>query len=107
MNLVSLLIAGAIVSMSVGQDQNDGLRIVIAIVAAGIIAGAVVMSKRRSTVIGDEPGTPADPPAAPPVAGHDPADPGHDTGHPTRGSDHDTAPTQQFEAPQSGQRPTH
>jgi K(+)-stimulated pyrophosphate-energized sodium pump len=66
MNLVSLLIASAIVSMSVGDDQNDALRIVIAIVAAAIIAGAVIVSKRRSTVIGeDDPGRPAPPPAAP------------------------------------------
>src|SRR5687768_15833163 len=50
MNLVSLLIAGAIVSMTVGEDQNDPLRITIAIIAVTIIAGAVVISKRRSTV---------------------------------------------------------
>ena len=35
MNLVSLLIASAVVSMGVGKDQNDALRIVIALVAAG------------------------------------------------------------------------
>ena len=34
MNLVSLLIVGAIVSLSVGDDQNDAVRIVIALVAA-------------------------------------------------------------------------
>src|SRR5680860_384274 len=33
MNLVSLLIAGAVVSMSVGKDQNDALRIVISLAA--------------------------------------------------------------------------
>ena len=33
MNLVSLLIAGAVVSLSVGDDQNDVLRIAIALVA--------------------------------------------------------------------------
>ncbi len=83
MNLVSLLIAGAIVTMSVGDDENDPLRIVIAIVAVAIIAGAVVMSKRRSTVIGDDdPGTPAEPHTAPPPE-----------------ANHDDAPTQQFEAP--------
>ncbi len=41
MNLVSLLIASAVVSMSVGDDQNDVLRIVIALVAVAIIAAAV------------------------------------------------------------------
>ncbi|TGN62885.1 sodium-translocating pyrophosphatase [Nocardioides eburneiflavus] len=54
MNLVSLLIASAIVSMSVGEDQNDVLRIVIALVAVAIIAGAVVVSKRREVVIADD-----------------------------------------------------
>ena len=54
MNLVSLLVAGAIVSMSVGQDQNDAVRIAISVVATAIIVGAVVASKRRSAVIADE-----------------------------------------------------
>ncbi|MFN8191883.1 MAG: sodium-translocating pyrophosphatase [Nocardioidaceae bacterium] len=54
MNLVSLLIASAVVSMSVGQDQNDALRIVIAVVALAIIVGAVYVSKQREVVIGDD-----------------------------------------------------
>jgi K(+)-stimulated pyrophosphate-energized sodium pump len=54
MNLVSLLIASAVVSMSIGEDQNDPLRIVIALVAAAIIVVAVVVSKRRSSVISDD-----------------------------------------------------
>jgi K(+)-stimulated pyrophosphate-energized sodium pump len=54
MNLVSLLIASAIVSMSVGEDQNDVLRIVIALVAVAIIVGAVVVSKRREVAIADD-----------------------------------------------------
>jgi K(+)-stimulated pyrophosphate-energized sodium pump len=54
MNLVSLLIASAVVSMSVGQDQNDVLRIVIAVVAVAIIAGAIFMSKRREIAISDD-----------------------------------------------------
>ena len=62
MNLVSLLIASAVVSMSVGDDQHDGLRILIAVVAAGIIVVAVYISKQREVVLGDdEPGTPAAP----------------------------------------------
>ncbi len=54
MNLVSLLIASAVVSLSVGQDQNDALRIVIALVAVAIIATAVVISKRRGVTISDD-----------------------------------------------------
>jgi K(+)-stimulated pyrophosphate-energized sodium pump len=54
MNLVSLLIASAVVSLSVGDDQNDLVRILIALVAAGIIAAAVYISKRRPVAIGDE-----------------------------------------------------
>ena len=64
MNLVSLLIASAVVSMSVGDDQNDVLRILIALVATAIIVVAVVVSKRRSTVIGDASSTTADRPRA-------------------------------------------
>ncbi len=54
MNLVSLLIASAVVSMSVGDDQNDALRIVIALAAVAIIVVAVVISKRREVTIGDD-----------------------------------------------------
>jgi K(+)-stimulated pyrophosphate-energized sodium pump len=53
MNLVSLLIASAVVSMSVGQDQNDPVRLAIALAAAAIIAGAVYVSKRRPVAIGE------------------------------------------------------
>jgi len=54
MNLVSLLIASAVVSMSVGDDQNDALRIAIALVAVAIVVVAVVVSKRREVVIADD-----------------------------------------------------
>ena len=54
MNLVSLLIASAIVSMSVGEDQNDALRIAIAVVATAIIVVAVYISKQREVVLGDD-----------------------------------------------------
>ncbi|WP_370692275.1 hypothetical protein [Nocardioides sp.] len=57
MNLVSLLIATAVVSMSVGEDQHDVLRILIALVAVAIIAAAVIVSKRRGS--GLEGNTPA------------------------------------------------
>ncbi len=54
MNLVSLLIASAIVSLSVGNDKNDFLRYTIAIVALLIIVASVYISKQREVVLGDE-----------------------------------------------------
>jgi K(+)-stimulated pyrophosphate-energized sodium pump len=60
MNLVALLIAPAVVGMSVGADQNTTLRVTIALVATAIIVGAVVVSKRRSVVVGGATNTPAD-----------------------------------------------
>ncbi len=54
MNLVSLLIAGAVVRMSMGEDQNDPLRIIIAVVAVAIIVTAVYISKRRPVAIGGD-----------------------------------------------------
>jgi K(+)-stimulated pyrophosphate-energized sodium pump len=54
MNLVSLLIASAVVSMSVGEDQNDALRIVIALVAVAVIAVAIYISKQREVAISDD-----------------------------------------------------
>ena len=53
MNLVSLLIAPSVITLSVGEDQNDPLRIAIAVVAALVIAAAVYISKRRPIAIGD------------------------------------------------------
>src|SRR5256885_6183623 len=55
MNLVSLLIAPAIVSLSIGEDKNTGLRITISLVALVLIVAAVVVSKRRGTAIADNP----------------------------------------------------
>ena len=43
MNLVSLLIAPAIVSLSIGDDSSTPLRILVALVAVAIIVGAVVL----------------------------------------------------------------
>jgi K(+)-stimulated pyrophosphate-energized sodium pump len=65
MNLVSLLIVAAVIKMTLGENSNRGLSIVISLVALGIIVAAVYISKQRSTVIGDEGGTPAAPPAPP------------------------------------------
>jgi K(+)-stimulated pyrophosphate-energized sodium pump len=56
MNLVALIIAPAVVSLSVGNDANTALRVAIALVAAGIIVAAVIVSKRRSVVIGEDAG---------------------------------------------------
>ncbi len=67
MNLVSLLIAAAVVKMTYGDDANTTLRIVIAIVATGIVVAAVYISKRRSVVIGEDP---APHPASHDTSGH-------------------------------------
>jgi K(+)-stimulated pyrophosphate-energized sodium pump len=55
MNLVSVLIAPAIVTFSVGDSASTPIRIAIALVAVAIIVAAVVVSKRRSTSIADTP----------------------------------------------------
>ncbi|MDX6279812.1 MAG: K(+)-stimulated pyrophosphate-energized sodium pump [Kribbellaceae bacterium] len=56
MNLVSVLIAPAVVGMSsIGEDKNTALRITIALVAFVVIVAAVVVSKRRESVISDTP----------------------------------------------------
>ncbi|GAA2131950.1 sodium-translocating pyrophosphatase [Nocardioides bigeumensis] len=54
MNLVSLLIASAVVSLSIGDDQNDPVRIIIALVAVAIIVVAVYISKQREISISDD-----------------------------------------------------
>ena len=54
MNLVSLLIAPAVVSWSIGTDANTPLRVTIAVVAAAIIVGAVVWSKRKPISMGED-----------------------------------------------------
>jgi K(+)-stimulated pyrophosphate-energized sodium pump len=55
MNLVALLIAPAIVAISVGDGANDVVRWLIALVALAIIVVAVWVSKRRDLAIGAEP----------------------------------------------------
>jgi K(+)-stimulated pyrophosphate-energized sodium pump len=54
MNLVSLLIASAVVKLSIGQNENTSLRIAIAVAAVLVIAVAVYISKRRPVAIGSE-----------------------------------------------------
>jgi len=56
MNLVSLLIAPAVIKFSYGDDKNLGVRIGIAILALIVIVGAVYVSKRRGIAVGDEEG---------------------------------------------------
>lgn len=69
MNLVSLLIVAAIVKLSVGEDANTPLRIVIAVVAFLGIVAAVYVSKRRPVAIdADAPGSSTPPPPPPPPA---------------------------------------
>jgi K(+)-stimulated pyrophosphate-energized sodium pump len=63
MNLVSLLIAPAIVSLSIGKDANTGIRMVISLAAVAVIVVAVVLSKRRSIAVAEEPDTATAPPA--------------------------------------------
>jgi len=55
MNLVSVLIALAVVVFSVGDSASAPIRIAIALVAVAIIVAAVVVSKRRSSSIQDAP----------------------------------------------------
>jgi K(+)-stimulated pyrophosphate-energized sodium pump len=53
MNLVALLIAPAVVTYSSGADKNTPLRVTIAVVAALIIVGAVVFSKRKPIAVAE------------------------------------------------------
>ena len=54
MNLVSVLIAPAIVQLSVGSNASAPLRYGIALVAVVVIIAAVTVSKRRTSVMTDE-----------------------------------------------------
>ncbi|MDG4763396.1 sodium-translocating pyrophosphatase [Solwaraspora sp. WMMD406] len=53
MNLVALLIAPAVIMWGVGTDQNDALRIIIAVVATLIVVAAVVFTKRKPMAMGE------------------------------------------------------
>jgi K(+)-stimulated pyrophosphate-energized sodium pump len=54
MNLVSVLIAPAVVKFSLGEDKSNGVRAAVAIVAILIIAAAVIVAKRRQVTMGDD-----------------------------------------------------
>ena len=65
MNLVSLLIAPAIVALSLGTENNPAVRGLISAAAFLVIVGAVWNSKRRSIAVKAElpsQGTPAQAP---------------------------------------------
>jgi len=54
MNLVALLVAPAVVTLSIGSSANAGLRTLIALVAVAIVVIAVFISKRRPIAVGEE-----------------------------------------------------
>ena len=54
MNLVSVLVAPAIVGLTIGSGANAGIRYGIALIALVVVVAAVVVSKRRDlSVSGD------------------------------------------------------
>ncbi len=54
MNLVALLIAPAVVALSIGESENTLLRWAIALAAVAIVVVAVIISKRRPIAVGAE-----------------------------------------------------
>ncbi|MEI6693531.1 MAG: sodium-translocating pyrophosphatase [Actinomycetes bacterium] len=55
MNLVALLIAPAVVALSIGKSEEPALRYIIAGIALIVIIVAVFVSKRRSIAVSDNP----------------------------------------------------
>jgi K(+)-stimulated pyrophosphate-energized sodium pump len=53
MNLVALLVAPAVVALSIGEGANDALRWSIALGAVLIVVISIVVSKRRPIAVGD------------------------------------------------------
>ena len=54
MNLVAVLVAPAVVKLTVGEHASVPLRIAIGLIALAIIASAVIVSKRRRVSMGDD-----------------------------------------------------
>ena len=52
MNLVALLITPAIISFTLGNSANSGVRIAISLVAVLVIVGSLIQNRRKSTKIG-------------------------------------------------------
>jgi K(+)-stimulated pyrophosphate-energized sodium pump len=50
---VAVLIAPAVISLTIGTGANTGLRIVISLVSVLVIVTALVVSKRRASVLTD------------------------------------------------------
>jgi K(+)-stimulated pyrophosphate-energized sodium pump len=57
MNLVAVLVAPAVVKLTVGHNASTPLRLLAGLVAFAIIAAAVIVSKRRRVSMGDAPAT--------------------------------------------------
>ena len=55
MNLVSVLIAPAVVQLSIGKDANVGVRLAIAVIAVVVIVVAVVVAKKRASSLDIDP----------------------------------------------------
>ncbi|MER7114447.1 sodium-translocating pyrophosphatase [Saccharomonospora azurea] len=55
MNLVSLLIAPAVVTLSVGESASTPFRLAIAVASVLVIVAAIVVSKRRASAMNDTP----------------------------------------------------
>jgi K(+)-stimulated pyrophosphate-energized sodium pump len=55
MNLVALLIAPAVVALSIGSGEDAAFRYIIAAIAVIVIVAAVFVSKRRSIAVSDNP----------------------------------------------------
>jgi K(+)-stimulated pyrophosphate-energized sodium pump len=55
MNLVSVLIAPAVMQFSVGSDASAAVRIVVALIAVAVIVAAVVIAKRRASSLNIDP----------------------------------------------------
>ncbi|MGI8879426.1 MAG: sodium-translocating pyrophosphatase [Jatrophihabitans sp.] len=53
MNLVAVLVAPAVVKLTLGEHASLGIRLLIGIVSFAIIAAAVIVSKRRRVSMGD------------------------------------------------------
>ncbi len=59
MNLVAVLVAPAVVKLTIGENASVAIRVVLGVVAFAIIAAAVVISGRRKVSMGAEPAAPA------------------------------------------------
>lgn len=53
MNLVALLIAPAVVTLSVGDEANGAVRVLITVLALAVVVAAVVVSKQRGIAMGE------------------------------------------------------